>query len=92
MNERQKKKIFKKNMVKLRKIHPNEGDIVVFQFDPGNEYIDINTISEYCRAWKRAGIFDECEAAIVPCNVKVLDKESAQILCDKLQEQIDRIK
>lgn len=30
MNERQKKKIIKKNMVKLRKIHPNEGDIVVF--------------------------------------------------------------
>lgn len=40
MNERQKKKFIKKNMVKLRKIHPNEGDIVVFQFDPGNEYID----------------------------------------------------
>ena len=91
MNERQKKKIFKKNMVKLRKIHPNEGDIVVFQFDPGNEYIDINTISEYCRAWKRAGIFDECGAAIVPCNVKVLGKESAQKYCDNLQRVINKM-
>ena len=44
MNKRQKKKFIKKNMIKLRKIHPNEGDIVVLQFDPGNKYIDIDTI------------------------------------------------
>lgn len=91
MNERQKKKFIKKNMVKLRKIHPNEGDIVVFQFDPGNEYIDTNTICEYYRAWGRAGIFDKCVSAIIPCNVKVLDKESAQKYCDNLQRVINKM-
>ena len=29
MNKRQKKKFIKKNMTKLRKIHPSEGDIIV---------------------------------------------------------------
>ena len=75
MNNRQKKKFIKKNMVKLKKIHPDKGDVVVLQFDPGNEYIDIDTVLEYYKAWDGAGIFDNCRAAIVPCNVKVLDKE-----------------
>ena len=92
MNDRQKKKFIKQNMVKLRKIHPNEGDIVVLQFDPDSEYIDIHTVIQFYKAWANAGIFDRCGSAIIPCNVKVLDKESAQIFCDKLQEQIDSIK
>lgn len=88
MNKRQKKKFVKKNMIKLKKIHPDKGDIVVLQFDPGNEYINIGTILEFYEAWEGAGIFDRCGAAIVPCNVKVLDKESAQKYCDALQEVI----
>ena len=88
MNKRQKKKFIKKNMIKLRKIHPNEGDIVVLQFDPGNEYIKIDTVFEFYKAWDGAGIFDNCGAAIVPCNVKVLSKEAAQKYCDALQEVI----
>lgn len=76
-------------MIKLRKIHPNKGDIVVLQFDPGNEYIDLYTILTFYRAWEGAGIFNECAAAICPCNVKVLDKESAQKYCDNLQRVIN---
>ena len=91
MNKRQKKKFIKKNMIKLRKIHPNEGDIVVLQFDPGNKYIDIDTILEFYRAWECAGIFDYCGAAVIPCNVKVLDKESAQKYCDSLQKVINEM-
>lgn len=30
-------------------------------------------------------------AAIVPCNVKVLDKEAAQKYCDALQEVINEM-
>ena len=91
MNKRQKKKFIKKNMVKLKKIHPNIGDVVVFQFDPGNEYINIATVLEFYEAWEGAGIFDRCSAAIVPCNVKVLEKEVAQKYCDALQEAIDEM-
>ena len=91
MNKRQKKKFIKKSMVKLRKIHPDEGDVVVLQFDPGNEYIDIDTILEFYRACVGAGIFDNCGSAIVPCNVKVIEKEAAQKYCDALQEVINKM-
>lgn len=91
MNNRQKKKFIKKNMVKLKKIHPDKGDVVVLQFDPGNEYIDIDTVLEFYKAWEGAWIFDNCRAAIVPCNVKVLDKEAAQKYCDALQEVINEM-
>ena len=72
MNKRQKKKFIKKNMIKLRKVHPDEGDVVILQFDPDNEYMSSGT-------------------AIVPCNVKVLDKEAAQKYCDALQRAIDKM-
>ena len=91
MNKRQKKKFVKKNMIKLRKIHPDKGDVVVLQFDPGNEYINIATVLEFYEAWEGAGIFDRCGAAIVPCNVKVLGKEVAQKYCDALQEAINKL-
>ena len=91
MNNRQKKKFIKKNMIKLRKIHPGIGDIVVLQFDPENEYINIDTVLEFYKAWESAGIFDNCGAAIVPCNVKVLGKEAAQKYCDALQEVINKM-
>lgn len=78
-------------MIKLRKIHPGIGDIVVLQFDPGNEYIDIDTVLEFYKAWDGTGIFDNCGAAIVPCNVKVLGKEAAQKYCDDLQEVINKM-
>lgn len=87
MNKRQKKKFIKKNMIKLRKIHPDKGDVIVLQFDPG--YIDLDTIVNFYRAWEDA--FDYCGVAIVPCNVKVLEKESAQKYCDALQEVINKM-
>lgn len=91
MNKRQKKNFMKKNMIKLKKIHPNEGDVVVIQFDPGNEYMSIGTVLEFYEAWEGAGIFDNCRVAIVPCNVKVLGKEAAQKCCDALQEAIEEM-
>ena len=91
MNKRQKKKFIKQNMIKLRKIHPDISDIVILQFDPGNEYIDIDTVLEFYKACESDGIFDNCGAAIVPCNVKVLGKEAAQKCCDALQRVINEV-
>lgn len=91
MNKRQKKKFIKKNMIKLRKVHPDEGDVVILQFDPDNEYMSIGTVLEFYEAWEGTGIFDRCGTVIVPCNVKVLDKEAAQKYCDALQRAIDKM-
>ena len=71
MNKRQKKKFIKKNMTKLRKIHPSEGDIVVLQWNPDSEYIDFDTIVEFYKAGENAGIFDKCGTAIVPCDFMI---------------------
>ena len=64
---------------------------IEYDFINWNEYIDIDTVLEFYKAWKGAGIFDNCGAAIVPCNVKVLGKESAQKYCDALQEVINKM-
>lgn len=91
MNNRQKKKFIKKNMIKLRKIHPDKDDVVIFQFDPGNEYINIDTVLKFYEALEGAEIFDNCRVAIVPCNVKVLGKEAVQKYCDALQRVINEV-
>lgn len=91
MNKRQKKKFIKKNMTKLRKIHPNEGDVIVLQWNPDSEHTDLATIVEFYKAWENAGIFDKCVAAIVPCNFKIFNKEEAQIYIDKLQSIVNQM-
>lgn len=91
MNKRQKKKFIKKNMTKLRKIHPNEGDVIVFQWNPDSAHIDFDTIVEFYKAWKNAGIFYKCGAAIVPCDFKIFHKEEAQIYIDKLQSIVNQM-
>ena len=91
MNKRQKKKFVKKNMIKLRKIRPDEGDVVILQFDPGNEYMGIDTVVMTYNAWIDSGFLDKCTVAISPCNVKVLGKEAAQKYCDALQEAINKM-
>lgn len=61
MNKRQRKKFIKKNMTKLRKIHPNEGDVIVFQWNPDSEYINVDTIVEFYKAWENAGFLINAE-------------------------------
>lgn len=91
MNKRQKKKFIQKNMAKIRKIHPNEGDVIVFQWNPDSEYIDLATIIEFYKAWEDIGIFDKCAAAIVPCDFKIFNKEEAQKHIDKLQSIVNQM-
>lgn len=91
MNKRQKKKFIKKNMTELRKIHPNEGDVIVLQWNPDSEHTDLATIVEFYKAWENAGIFDKCVAALIPCNFKIFNKEEAQIYIDKLQSIVNQM-
>jgi hypothetical protein len=67
MNKRQRKKLFKQTLIKVRKLHPQKGDVIDNQ------------------------IFGEANIAIVPSNIKKLDKEEAQIYIDKLQSIVDQI-
>ena len=89
MNKRQKKKLFKQTLIKVRKLHPQKGDVICFQFDPEQLYVDV--ITEFERACLDNQIFGEANIAIVPSNIKKLDKEEAQIYIDKLQSIVDQI-
>lgn len=89
MNKRQKKKLFKQTLIKVRKLHPQKGDVICLQFDPEQLYVDV--IVEFERACFDNQIFGEANIAIVPSNIKKLDKEEAQIYIDKLQSIVDQI-
>jgi hypothetical protein len=41
MNKRQKKKLFKHTLIKVRKLHPQKGDVICLQFDPEQLYVDV---------------------------------------------------
>ena len=89
MNKRQKKKLFKQTLIKVRKLHPQKGDVICLQFDPEQLYVDI--IAEFGRAYFDNQIFGKANIAIVPSDIKKLDKEEAQIYIDKLQNIVDQI-
>ena len=89
MNKRQKKKLFKQTLIKVRKLHPQKGDVICLQFDPEQLCVDI--IAEFGRAYFDNQIFGKANIAIVPSDIKKLDKEEAQIYIDKLQNIVDQI-
>lgn len=89
MNERQKKKLFKQTLIKVRKLHPQRGDVICLQFDPEQLYVDV--MDEFGRAYYDNQIFGEANIAIVPSDIKKLDKEEAQRYIDKLQSIVDQM-
>lgn len=89
MNKRQKKKLFKQTLIKVRKLHPQKGDVICLQFDPEQLYVDV--IVEYERAFFDNQIFGEAEIVIIPSDIKKLDKEEAQIYVDKLQSIVNQM-
>ena len=42
MNKRQRKKLFKQTLIKVRKLHPQKRDVICFQ--PDLDLIDVNTM------------------------------------------------
>ena len=89
MNKRQKKKLFKQTLIKVRKLHPQKGDVICLQFDPEQLYVDI--IVEVGKVCFDNQIFGEANIVIVPSDIKKLDKEETQIYIDKLQNIVDQI-
>ena len=89
MNKRQKKKLFKQTLIKVRKLHPQKGDVICLQFDPEQLYVDV--IVEYERAFFDNQIFGEAKIVIIPSDIKKLDKEEAQIYVDKLQSIVNQM-
>ncbi len=91
MNKRQKKKLFKQTLIKVRKLHPNKGDVICLQ--PNLECVDMGVMIDFMNLYKDEKVFDEATLAIVPANIKNLEnKQEAQIYVDKLQSIVDLMK
>lgn len=90
MNKRQKKKLFKQTLIKVRKLHPQNGDVICFQ--PDLNWIDVETMCQFMKVYSNNDVFGESKLAFVPVDIKQLkNKEEAQMYVDKLQSIVDRI-
>ena len=89
MNKRQKKKLFKQTLIKVRKLHPQKGDVICFQFDPNEIYGD--TVCEMLKFYSDNKVFGNATLACVPLNLKYFGKEAVQFHIDKLQSIVDQI-
>lgn len=90
MNKRQKKKLFKQTLIKVRKLHPQKGDVICLQ--PNLDYVDLGTMCDFLRVYESCKAFGEVTLAIVPANIKKLKhKEYAQKYIDKLQSIVDQM-
>lgn len=90
MNKRQKKKLFKQTFIKVKKLHPQKGDVICFQ--PDLDWIDVETMCEFMRVYSNNDVFGEAKLAFVPANIKQLShKKYAQIYIDKLQSIVDQM-
>ena len=90
MNKRQKKKLFKQTLIKVKKLHPKKGNVICFQ--PDLEWIDIETMCQFMGLYANNKVFGEAKLALVPANIKQLShKEYAQMYVNKLQSIVDQM-
>lgn len=85
MNVRQKKKLFKKNLIKIKKLHPKEGDVICIT--PDFETFNLDDIVKFFDIWYDCGIFGKAKTTITPGNIKSLSKEEYQNI-SKINEQL----
>ena len=70
MNKRQKKKLFKQTLIKVRKLHPQKGDVICFQ--PDLDRVDAETMCQFMKVCSNNDIFGELKLAFVPADIKQL--------------------
>ena len=68
MNKRQKKKLFKQTLIKVRKLHPQKGDVICLQFD--QEQLPVDIVDEFGRSYFDNQIFGEANIVIFPSDIK----------------------
>ena len=84
MNKRQKKKLLKQTLIRVKKIHPNKGDVILLQ--PNLNLLDLNTAVGIVNFSQNKKIFGEATVVILPMDIKkVHDKEEFQSYINKLQ-------
>ena len=89
MNKRQKKKVFKQTLIKVKKLHPKEGDVICLQ--PNLDWIDAGTMCQFMEFYSNNNVFGEANLTFVPSDIKQLDKNDTQMFINKLQKIVDQM-
>lgn len=76
MNTRQKKKLFKKNLIKIKKLHPQEGDVICIT--PDFEVFTLDEVVKFFNVLIKSSILGKASAAILPGNIKSFSEEQYQ--------------
>lgn len=51
---------------------------------PNLDEINIDTISEFLHVYKKEKVFGEAPIAIIPCNIRTMNKEKVEIFYKKI--------
>lgn len=73
MNARQKKKLFKKNLIKIKKLHPKEGDVICIT--PDFEIFNLDEIVKFFDIYHKLNVFGKATIMLIPGNIKSLSEE-----------------
>lgn len=85
MNVRQKKKLFKKNLIKIKKLHPKEGDVICIT--PDFDAFGLDEVVKFIDVCYNCNICGKANFVIVPGDIKSLSKEEYQKIL-KINEQL----
>lgn len=90
MNKREKKKLYKNTLIKVKKLHPKKGDIIFMM--PDFEKTDFEVAYKYFEALGNEKFLNGATFALAPCPIKSIeDKEAAQKFVDRLQEKVNKM-
>ena len=90
MNKRKRNKLYKNTLIKIKKLHPQKGDMIVIM--PDFEKIDFEVAYKYFKALSNEKFLKGATFALSPCPIKsVGDKEAAQKFVDALQEKVNKM-
>lgn len=90
MNKRKRNKLYKNTLIKIKKLHPQKGDMIVIM--PDFEKIDFEVAYKYFEALGNEKFLNDATFVLSPCPIKSIeDKEAAQKFVDALQEKVNKM-
>lgn len=90
MNKREKKKLYKNTLIKVKKLYPKKGDIIFMM--PDFNRIDSDVVFKYLEALCREKILDDAYCALLPYPIKSIgDKAVAQEFVNAIQEKVNKM-
>lgn len=90
MNKRQKNKLYKNTLIKIKKLHPQKGDVIFMM--PDFNKIDFEVIFKYFEALSNEKILGDACFALLPCPIEsIKNKENAQKFIDEAQKRLDKM-